>query len=174
MRTIRPDTLGALLFFGPRGRVVGRRLVVLLAHMPLADVSGVVTGRLQHARETLQRGGILGEVVGELRKQTNDHFYDQLRSVIDNVPGLAIHLQCDSNIRIRDDVVADNLLCCIQEGITNILKHSRASSAWINIFYDDDQLKVTIRDNGTAESSVTAGNGLNGIVKHVFHTILIF
>jgi signal transduction histidine kinase len=106
----------------------------------------------------------LGEVVGELRKQTNDHFYDQLRSVIDNVPGLAIHLQCDSNIRIRDDVVADNLLCCIQEGITNILKHSRASSAWINIFYDDDQLKVTIRDNGTAESSVTAGNGLNGIV----------
>ncbi|MBQ0727653.1 MAG: hypothetical protein KBT77_09925 [Thalassolituus oleivorans] len=120
---------------------------------------------LVQAQESCQRlFDTLGEVVGELRKQTNDHFYDQLRNVIDKVPGLAIHLECDPNIRIRDDVVADNLLCCIQEGITNILKHSRASSAWVNIFYDDDQLKVTIRDNGTAESSVTAGNGLNGIV----------
>ncbi|CCU72651.1 sensor histidine kinase [Thalassolituus oleivorans] len=120
---------------------------------------------LEQAQESCQRlFSTLGEVVGELRKQTNEHFYDQLRNVIDKVPGLAIHLECDPNIRIRDDVVADNLLCCIQEGITNILKHSRASSAWVNIFYDDDQLKVTIRDNGTAESSVTAGNGLNGIV----------
>ncbi|MDF1763665.1 MAG: histidine kinase [Oleibacter sp.] len=119
---------------------------------------------LEQAQASCQRlFSTLGEVVGELRKQTNEHFYDQLRSVIDKVPKLEIHLECNSDIRIQDDVVADNLLCCIQEGITNILKHSHATKAWVTLFSDDEQLKVIIRDNGRAIAGAKVGNGLNGI-----------
>lgn len=83
--------------------------------------------------------------------------------MLDRVPGLDVSLNCNCELNITDDVVGDNLLCCIQEGITNILKHSNARHAWVDIFYDDNQLHVTIRDDGTVPVMRRAGSGLTGM-----------
>lgn len=123
---------------------------------------------LVQAQEACQRlFSTLGNVVGELRKQTNAQFYEQLEQMIANVPSLTITLECDFALKIQDDVIADNLLCCIQEGITNILKHSRATRAWIIIKYDDHNLSVLLQDNGNTSTDIVAGNGIQGIKQRM-------
>jgi len=105
----------------------------------------------------------LGDVVGELKRHANEDFYDQLTQMIDRVPGLDIQLNADERIRIQDSVVADNLLCCIQEGLTNILKHSKATKAEIELHSDGGGMWVTITDNGQTIQRFKSGNGLTGI-----------
>lgn len=119
---------------------------------------------LVQAQEACQRlFSTLGNVVGELRKQTNAQFYEQLEQMIANVPNLKITLECEASLKIQNDIIADNLLCCIQEGLTNILKHSQAKKAWITIKYENEELNVTIRDNGKTVTQIKAGNGLTGL-----------
>ncbi|MEK9711873.1 MAG: histidine kinase [Thalassolituus sp.] len=128
-----------------------------LAHHPERQI-------VDQTRDSCQRlFGTLGEVVGELRRQTNQRFYDQRIQMVEKGPGLEITLNCDEELVIQDDVVADNLLCCIQEGITNILKHSKASKATIDIVYKENDLQVSIMDNGRPKFTYTAGNGLTGM-----------
>jgi signal transduction histidine kinase len=83
--------------------------------------------------------------------------------MITNVPSLKIELECEPSLKIQDDIIADNLLCCIQEALTNILKHSHAKKAWVNIHYDAGDLNVSIRDNGKSNDQIKVGNGLTGI-----------
>jgi hypothetical protein len=54
-----------LTFVGDEIVESGPRLVVALAHVPLAHVRGVIPGALQDLREGFERGGKLGEVVGD-------------------------------------------------------------------------------------------------------------
>ena len=137
-------------------QILERRIPELKTHKERAT--------LEQTKEACQRlFSTLGDVVGELRRQTNRHFYDQLMQMLDRVPGLDVSLNCNCELNITDDVVGDNLLCCIQEGITNILKHSNARHAWVDIFYDDNQLHVTIRDDGTVPVMRRAGSGLTGM-----------
>lgn len=135
----------------------------LLEHK-FPNKSAEETSTLMQAQDSCQRlFSTLGNVVGELRKQTNAQFYDQLEQMIANVPSLKIELECEPSLKIQDDIVADNLLCCIQEALTNILKHSHAKKAWVNIHYDAGDLNVSIRDNGKSNDKIKVGNGLTGI-----------
>lgn len=135
----------------------------LLEHKFL-NRSAEETSTLMQAQDSCQRlFSTLGTVVGELRKQTNAQFYDQLEQMIANVPSLKITLECEASLKIQNDIIADNLLCCIQEGLTNILKHSQAKKAWITIQYENEELNVTIRDNGKTVTQIKAGNGLTGL-----------
>lgn len=135
----------------------------LLEHK-FPNKSAEETSTLMQAQDSCQRlFSTLGTVVGELRKQTNAQFYDQLEQMITNVPSLKIELECEPSLKIQDDIIADNLLCCIQEALTNILKHSHAKKAWVNIHYDVGDLNVSIRDNGKSNDQIKVGNGLTGI-----------
>ncbi len=135
----------------------------LLEHK-FPNKSAEETSTLMQAQDSCQRlFSTLGTVVGELRKQTNAQFYDQLEQMITNVPSLKIELECEPSLKIQDDIIADNLLCCIQEALTNILKHSHAKKAWVNIHYDAGDLNVSIRDNGKSNDQIKVGNGLTGI-----------
>jgi signal transduction histidine kinase len=135
----------------------------LLEHK-FPNKSAEETSTLMQAQDSCQRlFSTLGTVVGELRIQTNAQFYDQLEQMITNVPSLKIELECEPSLKIQDDIIADNLLCCIQEALTNILKHSHAKKAWVNIHYDAGDLNVSIRDNGKSNDQIKVGNGLTGI-----------
>jgi len=56
----------------------------------------------------------------------------------------------------------------VQEGLTNALKHARASDADVIVRYGPDQVEIEVRDNG--EGTVTSdglGHGLVGIRERV-------
>lgn len=56
----------------------------------------------------------------------------------------------------------------VQEGLTNALKHSRASNADVTVRYRNDELQLEIRDNGSGTSTNDGlGHGLVGVRERV-------
>ena len=95
--------------------------------------------------------------------------------VIAALDGLAGEQSTDACIiKFTHDVKFDRLLplleCTIyrivQEGITNIVRHSQASEAEVRLIEKDHQLHLTIQDNGTGFDPLAAngeGFGIKGI-----------
>ena len=59
--------------------------------------------------------------------------------------------------------VAESLLRCVQEALTNTLRHSGAKKSWIRVWQDDDGAHLEIRDDGQSSENVIEGNGLKGM-----------
>ncbi len=56
----------------------------------------------------------------------------------------------------------------VQEGLTNALKHARASQAAVTIHYGPAELRIEVRDNGVgASTSGGVGHGLLGVRERV-------
>jgi signal transduction histidine kinase len=56
----------------------------------------------------------------------------------------------------------------VQEGLTNALKHSRASNADVTVRYRDDELQLEVRDNGRGTATSDGlGHGLVGVRERV-------
>jgi signal transduction histidine kinase len=56
----------------------------------------------------------------------------------------------------------------VQEGLTNALKHARASQADVTFRYGSDELRIEVRDNGEGlAKSDGLGHGLVGIRERV-------
>lgn len=53
----------------------------------------------------------------------------------------------------------------IQEGLTNVFKHAQATAAWINLDYTEDDINVSLEDNGNGfePKLIVEGIGLHGI-----------
>ena len=56
----------------------------------------------------------------------------------------------------------------VQEGLTNALKHARASNADVTVRYRSDELQIEVRDNGGGSSTSDGlGHGLVGVRERV-------
>ncbi|ARU58121.1 integral membrane sensor-containing signal transduction histidine kinase [Oleiphilus messinensis] len=123
---------------------------------------------LNNAKSAAQKAYLtLGHVVDELKQQTFEYFYDSLLQIVDKVPKLNIDIDCDPDLRIKDQHKSEQLLCCIQEGITNVLKHSNADKVWIRLFHAGEMLVAEVVDNGSLAQSVNSGNGLTGMQERL-------
>lgn len=57
----------------------------------------------------------------------------------------------------------------MKEAVTNVVKHSKATSCTVTIMQQENELQLTIKDNGLGfkESFIQAGNGLKGMRERV-------
>ena len=56
----------------------------------------------------------------------------------------------------------------VQEGLTNALKHARASDADVTVRYRPDELEIEVRDNGQGSATSDGlGHGLVGVRERV-------
>jgi signal transduction histidine kinase len=67
-------------------------------------------------------------------------------------------------MRLQDPERAQSLLRCVQELISNTLKHTQASNLWITIDTCNDMLRVDANDDGGGgKESIKFGFGLSGM-----------
>jgi signal transduction histidine kinase len=95
---------------------------------------------------------------------------DGLDSLLDEVgrAGLPVHLHVDGEPFPLPRAIDLSAYRIVQEGLTNALKHSRASVADVTVRYRADELQLEVRDDG--RGSVTSdglGHGLVGIRERV-------
>ncbi len=55
----------------------------------------------------------------------------------------------------------------IAEALTNVVRHSRATQAWVTIERHGDELVVEVRDDGVGGADATGGSGLLGLADRV-------
>jgi signal transduction histidine kinase len=58
-----------------------------------------------------------------------------------------------------DEGLADDVLACVRESLTNVAKHARADSAWVDIVMAGDDLTVTVSDDGVGPGDSTRSSG---------------
>ncbi len=55
----------------------------------------------------------------------------------------------------------------IAEALANLVKHSAATTAWIQLSYENDRLHILVGDDGIGGAKVTAGGGLYGVQRRL-------
>ena len=112
-----------------------------LARELLADVRAIVAGspsadgvQLEHALETL----------------------------VSAVPQPRVHLQVAGGLRIADPEKAHVLLRCVQEIVTNAVRHSAAENLWIVVQCEAGAVRIVAHDDGRG-SVERDGFGLRGM-----------
>jgi len=72
---------------------------------------------------------------------------------------LPVTFEADSDIPKLSDVHSITLYRTLQETLTNIIKHSNASQVWVELGLDEENVVLTVQDNGIGFVA-TAQNGM--------------
>jgi signal transduction histidine kinase len=95
-----------------------------------------------------------------------DHAIDlggALALMIAGVPQPKIHLAVSADLGITDSALAHAVFRCVQEIVTNTVRHADARNLWIEIRQGPGGLSVEARDDGRGAPSYAPGHGLTGM-----------
>ncbi|MES2606299.1 MAG: histidine kinase [Pseudomonadota bacterium] len=109
----------------------------------------------------------LRNAVSDLRESPALDFDTALAELLANVPELHVTLERGAAVVVHDPHTAEVLLRCIQEALTNTLRHARAKACHIRLYMQDGQFVLDIHDDGTSAARVAPGNGLKGMQERV-------
>jgi signal transduction histidine kinase len=147
--------------------LIGHHLTALSLNLEVA--SHLVGGTAQeHVRQAQSVAKLLlsdvREVVSQLRENDNIDLTEALRTLVEGVPGLAIHLELPPRFSVDDPLRAQVLLRCAQEIITNTVRHADARNLWLRCERTEgNELAIHARDDGRGAGDMRQGNGLTGM-----------
>jgi signal transduction histidine kinase len=147
--------------------LVGHHLTALSLNLEVA--SHLVQAPAQeHVRQAQSIAKLLlsdvREVVSQLRQDDAIDLTQALRSLVEGVPQLAIHLDLPPRFGVEDPQRAQVLLRCTQEIVTNTVRHAAARNLWLRFEQTPDQaIAIHARDDGRGSDTLSPGNGLTGM-----------
>jgi signal transduction histidine kinase len=145
--------------------VMGHHLTTLHLHLDVASrvADGQAAQHLACARDVA--GTLLGEVrdvVARVRVQPVD-LRETLVALTRDLAGLDVRLELPDDLSAMDPARADALLRCVQELITNTLRHARARALVVMIAQGvDGAVTLSAHDDGCGGTFVE-GQGLAGM-----------
>ena len=137
--------------------VVGHQLTALALELEVA--SHRVTG--DGAEHVVRARGIAKDLLRDVRSTVGDlrtavHGLEAaLRDVVDGVPGLEVDLAVDERAPV-DQADALVVVRCVQELVTNALRHAGARRLTVRVVVDDDGVTLDARDDGHGRAAPRA------------------
>lgn len=148
--------------------VLGHHLTALSINLQVASrkAEGEVKQSVEqcHAIASLLLSDVR-EAVSEIRDKSAIHLKSALELLTREVPRLKVALDCQ--VELDDMEQAHALLMCVQESLTNSLRHSRANHMRIDLFQTENALLLTMQDNGGEQKYLQPGNGLKGMRERI-------
>ena len=150
--------------------LVGHHLTALTLNLEV--VTHLVDGKvLEHVQQAHSLARLLladvREVVSDMRRDDLVNLADALHALIEGVPKPRIHLDLPSEEVMIEPERALVLLRCVQEMITNSVRHAKAVNLWIRLSMTRDGLAMSARDDGIGADKVAVGNGLSGMTERL-------
>ena len=150
--------------------LVGHHLTALTLNLEV--VTHLVDGKvLEHVQQAHSLARLLladvREVVSDMRQGDMVNLADALNTLIGGVPKPRIHLDLPSQEVMTEPQRAQVLLRCVQEMITNSVRHAQARNLWIRLSMTRDGLAMSARDDGVGADKVAVGNGLMGMAERL-------
>lgn len=146
--------------------VIGHQLTALALELEIAShrADGPAAEHVSKASSIAK--DLLSDVrstVSEMR-ETPAGLATALSSLVDGVPGLTVDLTIRETQPIADDS-AVAVVRCVQEILTNTLRHAGAKHLRIEVSSDDDGVRVRAQDDGVGTADVREGHGLLGMTE---------
>ncbi len=150
--------------------ILGHHMTALILNLEVAN--HYVEGKAQEKVEQSQALaklllGDLRSTVSELREEIPIDLQQSIDRLTAGIPNFDIDVDFSSAPAINSVELAETLLRCTQEAITNVLRHSSGDHCSIELRGEGDHCILSIRDNGTPDKHVEAGNGLKGMTERV-------
>ncbi|GAA2272407.1 hypothetical protein GCM10009853_027740 [Glycomyces scopariae] len=147
---------------------VGHQLTVLSLELEIASHRADPGAAEPIARAKEVTGQLLADVrstVGEMRR-SGPPLRETLASVVADLPEPVVHLRIDDAVD-ADPEVARALVRCVQEVVTNAIRHARAEHLWIGIGAEGDRIVFEAHDDGPGDPGFAPGNGLRGMAERI-------
>jgi signal transduction histidine kinase len=103
------------------------------------------------------------DVVGTLRRDACTDAIALIRPLCRDIGDLSIHLEAPDDALPVDAARAEALVRCVQEVITNTLKHATARNLWITLASVTGGMTVRAWDDGRGTQQLQPGTGLTGM-----------
>lgn len=150
--------------------VVGHHLTGLSVNLQLAShlVEGEAARPVRDAHLVAKL--LLAEVrdvVGTLRDPRQTDLRRALELLIGGVASPRVHLHLPDGLDRVDPICAHVLFRCVQEAITNAIKHSGARTVWVDLHRTEAGWNLLVRDDGRGAAGIVAGNGLKGMAERL-------
>jgi len=148
--------------------LVGHQLTALALELEVAahHASGETAQHVDQARRTAK------DLLADLRRAVS-----QLRTTPAEVPAAVnamtaidkpeVHLDIDDDVEFTAPDQAHAVVRCIQEIVTNAVRHADADHLWLTISRTGAETTITARDDGRGAAEVRPGNGITGMRERV-------
>ena len=139
----------------------------LACHLPKEELQP----HIERART--MSGLLLSDVrhaVSEIRGHKTLDLPTALRALSENIPGLKVQLLLNYDDNRLDARQAEVIFRCIQEALTNTMKHANADNCIIELNESTEALSLCVKDNGRIIDSnkpIEPGNGLQGLSERL-------
>ena len=150
--------------------LLGHHLTALTINLQVAEhlTEGEAQAKVEQCRALAKL--LLSDVreaVSSLRDNDSLDLTSTVALMIANLPGLKVHSDIEAELRLDDLDRAHTLLSCMQEAMTNSLRHSGAKQFWLKLQRRDQWISLELFDDGQAPQPLVPGNGLNGMRERV-------
>ena len=146
---------------------LGHHLVALKVQLELAQhlaAEGKVKVPLDEALSLVKKLlSEVREVVSQVRKPANLDLCKAIETLLSGIRNPATELIYPNKLQIREPAQAHLLFRCVQEAVTNTLKHANAKNLWVEFQEDQETIILTVRDNGVGCTPLHLGHGLRGM-----------
>jgi two-component system sensor histidine kinase DesK len=160
---------------------MARDLHDLLGHtLSLITLKSELAGRLLEkdpltaTQEIHEVEQVARQALHEVREAVSGYRQQSLRGELDGarqiLEAAGIACSIDTKARILPPAVDSLLAWVVREGVTNVIRHSRAQHCWIRIISTDKVARVEVSNDGSPrEQSETdrLGSGLSGLAERV-------
>lgn len=149
--------------------LLGHHLTALILNLEVA--THVTEGKgQQKVEQALALGklllGDLRTAVSELREDDGIDLHQAMHALVKDTPRLEIALDLQAS-DVRDVQIAETILRCTQESLTNCLRHSNATHCAVTLHSEAGALTLMVQDNGNVVTDVNPGNGMKGMMERV-------
>ncbi len=177
---LHTELKAAQVLLADREREQERLRIAREVHDSLGHHLTALTLNLEAAVHTVQEGpgaehvrraqGVARTLLSEVRevvsslREAPTRLGPALHSLVKDVPGLAVHLEVPDTLSVEDPAVAQSVFRCVQEILTNTLRHAYARNLWIEVAATGDGgIQVHARDDGRGATELKPGAGLSGM-----------
>jgi signal transduction histidine kinase len=130
-------------------------------HVP-AERAAAHVGKAQEVSARLLDN--VRQVVTAMKATSAPDLSAALRALVGGTPGVEVHLELPEALCVDESARAHCILRCVQEIVTNTMRHARARNLWIAITQGPDgAITVDARDDGCGATTVQSGHGLSGM-----------
>lgn len=106
-------------------------------------------------------------IVSSLRSDDTIDLQEALFTLISAINYPKIELKIRESLKIKHPQISHTIFRCVQEIITNSVKHSRAKNLKIVISQIDNKIILYAKDNGIGVDKINLSNGLLGMQERV-------
>ena len=150
--------------------LLGHHLTALSLNLEVA--SHLTEGQAQvHVKQSHSLAKLLlsdvREAVSEMRNGGAIDILATIKPLLESVPQLQIIFESDPVLVIDDAPVAQTILRCVQEILTNTIKHANADKLELTLHKIGKLLILKSQDDGVGVSLTKLGNGLQGMKERV-------